>query len=191
MTGRHHSQRIPADQLEDAPDDELLRLWLDGHREALDELVDRHRPWMVRLVRALSKGERDAEAVVQDAWLDVMRAAGTFRGDGSVHAWLGTIVRRRIASTWRARAARPDIPVEFVPEDAARDEFEERLALRDQLRGLLAALPTDQREAVWLVDVVGFSVDEAAALLEVPAGTVKSRCHRGRARLRLVIRGRD
>lgn len=190
MTGPHH--RIATEQLRHAPDHELLTLWLAGHPEAFDQLVQRHHAWMLRLVHAHSRGERDPEAVVQDAWLDVMRAAATFRGEGSVRGWLATIVRHRIITTWRARDARPQVPTEFVPDDAtAGDGFEERIAVRDQLRGLLAALPGDQGEAIWLVDVVGLPVGEAAAVLGVPAGTVKSRCHRGRARLRLIMRDRD
>jgi RNA polymerase sigma-70 factor (ECF subfamily) len=55
------------------------------------------------------------------------------------------------------------------------------------LAGLLGRLPRDQREAIWWVDVVGLPVDEVAARLGVAVGTVKSRCHRGRTRLRLIV----
>jgi RNA polymerase sigma-70 factor (ECF subfamily) len=48
-------------------------------------------------------------------------------------------------------------------------------------------LPRDQREAIWWVDVVGLPVNEVAVLLGVAVGTVKSRCHRGRTRLRLIL----
>ena len=122
MTGRHHhTDRIPAHQLKDAKDHELLARWLEGYREALDELVARHHGWMLHLVRQLSRGERDPEAVVQDAWLDVIRGAGAFRGDGPVRGWLAAIVRRRVCAVagtttkgvvgrpqmWTYRARRP------------------------------------------------------------------------------------
>ncbi|MDT7742618.1 MAG: polymerase sigma-70 factor, subfamily [Actinomycetota bacterium] len=115
MTGRHHTHRLPTDQLHDTPDDELLALWVDGHHEGLDELAARHHHWMLRLVRQLSHGEHDPEAVVQDAWLDVIRSAASFRGDGPVRAWLAAIVRRRVGTTRRARDARPQTVTEFLP----------------------------------------------------------------------------
>jgi RNA polymerase sigma-70 factor (ECF subfamily) len=174
MTGRHHHP-IPADQL----------------RDALDELVHRHHTWMLRTVRHLSIGEQDAEAVVQDVWLDVMRGARSYRGDGSVRSWLETIVRRRITTTWRARSARPQTLVDAVPEDSAiHGGLEEDVVLRQQLHGLLAELPDEQRDAIWLVDVRGLPIADAAHRLGIPAGTVKSRCFRGRATLRRLITSR-
>jgi RNA polymerase sigma-70 factor (ECF subfamily) len=66
-------------------------------------------------------------------------------------------------------------------------EIESGVVLRADLAGLLARLPRDQREAIWWVDVLGLPVEDAAAFMGVAAGTVKSRCHRGRSRLRLIL----
>jgi hypothetical protein len=93
------NQRIATDQLRDALDGDLLALWCDGHREGLDELARRHHAWLLRTVRMLSAGVRAPEAIVQDVWLDVMRGAGTYRGNGAIRSWLNTIVRPRINST--------------------------------------------------------------------------------------------
>jgi RNA polymerase sigma-70 factor, ECF subfamily len=169
-----------------------VALWIAGHREGLDELAARHHGWMLRLVRQLSAGERDPEAIVQDAWLDVIRAAATFRGEGSVRGWLTVIVRRRIATTWRSRDARPQTLTDLLPEVAAdTEDLADRVTQRGELTGLLERLPRDQREAIWWVDVHGLPVEDAAAQLGIPAGTVKSRCHRGRARLRLILQTSD
>jgi RNA polymerase sigma-70 factor (ECF subfamily) len=128
--------------------------------------------------------------VVQDAWLDVIRGAGGFRGDGPVRGWLAAIVRRRVGTTWRSRDARPQVLMEFLPEDTtAVEELENRVALRREVAGLLGRLPRDQREALWWVDGIGLPVDEVAATLGVAVGTVKSRYHRGRARLILETGG--
>ena len=187
MTGRHHNHRIPADRLRDALDGDLIGLWLDGHREGLHELTRRHHDWLLRTVRLLSHGESDPEAIVQDVWLDVMRGARTYRGDGSVRSWLSTIVRHRITSTWHARNRRPQTLIHDVPETVSNPgQLEDRVALEDQLQGL-GELPVDQRDAVWHVDVVGLPVTEAANKLGVPPGTVKSRCCRGRTKLRMLI----
>jgi RNA polymerase sigma-70 factor (ECF subfamily) len=188
MTGHHHTHRTPTDQLHDRPDDQLLALWVGGHREGLDELAARHHGWMLRLVRQLSHGEHDPEAVVQDAWLDVIRTAASFRGDGTVRAWLATIVRRRIGTSRRARDAGPQTLAALLPEDSTTSgEIENGVVLRADLSGLLARLPRDQCEAIWWVDVLGLPVEDAATLMGVAAGTVKSRCHRGRTRLRLIL----
>ena len=69
-----------------------------------------------------------------------------------------------------------------------RDDLD-RLELRMEIDLALRALPDDQRSAVVLVDVEGLSVAEAAELLGIPEGTVKSRCSRGRARLAVALRG--
>ena len=68
-----------------------------------------------------------------------------------------------------------------------RDPIDEHTT-RLTVMGALAQLPLDQRLAVTLVDLEGWSVDEAAQILECPSGTVKSRCHRGRARLHTLLR---
>jgi sigma-70-like protein len=120
MTGGHHTHRTPTDQLHDMPDDQLLALWVGGHREGLDEFAARHHHWILRLVRQLSHGEHDPEVVVQDAWLDVIRSAAGFRGDGTVRAWLATIVRRWIGTTWRARDARPQTLTSSCPRTRPR-----------------------------------------------------------------------
>jgi RNA polymerase sigma-70 factor (ECF subfamily) len=187
MTGRHHTHRIPTDQLRGAQDADLLALWIDGHREGLDELARRHHSWLLRTVRLLSHREHDPEAIVQDVWLDVMRGARLYRATGrSGPGW--AIVRHRITSTWAARARRPQTLVPDLPETAdAPGQVEERVMREFQLHGLLAELPAEQRDAIWLVDVVGLPVAEVAHQLGVPAGTIKSRCHRGRTKLRVLI----
>ena len=84
--------------------------------------------------------------------------------------------------------ADPDRVAELAG-DPVPDPAEQR-ELRDDLTTALAELNDDQRAALVLVDIEGYSVDEAAGLLGVPPGTVKSRCARGRARLASVLRAR-
>lgn len=188
MNGEHPNHRISTHELREIGDGELLQLWADGYPEALDELVDRHHAWLLRTVGYLSKGERDVESVVQDIWLDVMRGAASYRGIGSVRSWLETIMRHRITSTWRVRGARPQTLVAEVPDaSVATSRVDEQVVLREQLRGLLGKLPAEQASAIWLVDVVGLSVSDVASRLGVSGGTVKSRCSRGRERLRIML----
>jgi RNA polymerase sigma-70 factor (ECF subfamily) len=149
--------------------------------------VRRHRDrlWAVAL-RTL--GDRDEAAdAVQDAFVSAFRSAASFRGDAKVSTWLHRIVVNACIDLVRRRQARPTVP---LPADdlapAGPDELSARERATDVSRAL-ASLPVEQAAALVLVDALGYSVDEAARILEAPTGTVKSRCARGRARLAVVL----
>ena len=110
-------------------------------------------------------------------------------------AWLHRIVVNACLDRIRRRRARPTVP--FPDEDGdtgrrgipdPRDDLD-AFELRMEIDRALRALPDDQRAAIVLVDVEGWSVSEAAEALGVPEGTVKSRCSRGRARLAVSLAG--
>ncbi len=170
------------------PDAELLRRHLDGDPDAFAQLVQRHRDhlWAVAL-RTVGNPD-DAADAVQDALISAMRNAASFRGDAQLGTWLHRIVVNACLDRLRRRAAHPTTS---LPDDdhrggpatpVGRDEFEARDTAAD-VRAALATLSAEQRAAIVLVDIEGYPVDEVAAILEVPSGTVKSRCARGRARL--------
>ncbi|WIM96546.1 RNA polymerase sigma factor SigM [Actinoplanes oblitus] len=179
-----------------APSDaELVRAHVAGDPEAFGELVRRHRDrlWAVAL-RTIGDREEAADAV-QDALLSAHRAAAGFRGDSAVTTWLHRIVVNACLDRIRRRQAHPTVPLpdgsrsgdEYPsrPEPAAPTPDQDTVLL---VRQALAALPVDQRAAIVLVDVQGYGVAEAAAMLGVAEGTVKSRCARGRARMALGLR---
>jgi RNA polymerase sigma-70 factor (ECF subfamily) len=165
-------------------DRELLARHVVGDREAFAELVRRHRDrlWRVAL-RTLGNSE-DAADALQDALLSAYRAAGTFRGDAAVTTWLHRIVVNACLDLVRRKGARPTSPLDEAVADQrpAPDTLEAHETATDVLAAL-RALPIEQSAAIVLVDVEGYPVAEVAAMLEVPVGTVKSRCARGRARL--------
>src|SRR4051794_33144407 len=165
-------------------DDELLARHVAGDPEAFNELVARHRDrlWAVAL-RTLGHPE-DAADAVQDALLSAYRGAAGFRGGSAVTTWLHRIVVNACLDLARRRAVRPAEPLRIDPaaEPAGRDRVTERETSLTALTAL-RSLPPDQAAAVVLVDIEGSPVNEVAAILEVPAGTVKSRCARARARL--------
>lgn len=164
------------------PDDRaLLRRHVAGDPDAFGELVRRHRDrlWAVAL-RTLGDREEAADAL-QDALVAAYRRAGTYRGDAAVTTWLHRIVVN--ACLDRMRRTRPTATLdESVLQWPGVDEGADRDVALDVAAALRRIAP-EQRVAIVLVDVVGHSVDEAAAILGVPPGTVKSRCARGRARL--------
>lgn len=175
---------------DDARDRALLAAHVDGDPDAFGALVLLHRDrlWAVAL-RTLADREEAADAL-QDALLSAYRSAATFRGDARVTTWLHRVVVNACLDRVRRRKARPTVP---LPErDGVADPVDRRdvLAEREtamEVEAAMAALPVDQRVAILLVDVHGLPVEQAAAVLGVPTGTVKSRCSRGRARLALSL----
>jgi RNA polymerase sigma-70 factor, ECF subfamily len=169
----------------------LLARHVDGDREAFGELFRRHRDrlWSVAL-RTLGDPEEAADAL-QDAMLSAYRAAGSFRGDAAVTTWLHRVVVNACLDRMRRRATRPTVPLPEVETELAKPAPVDAIAtsdLRMALQTALATLPDEQRAALVLVDVEGYSVEETAALLGVASGTVKSRCARARAKLLPLLR---
>jgi RNA polymerase sigma-70 factor (ECF subfamily) len=172
-----------AAEASDATDYALLQRHAAGDPDAFAEILHRHKDhlWAVAL-RTTGDVEEAADAL-QDAMLSAMRHAAAFRGDAKVSTWLHRIVVNACLDRLRRRTARPTVPLppdEQVPSQ--RDEYTSRDTAAD-VSAALRALPAEQRAAIVLVDVEGYPVEEAARILDVATGTVKSRCARGRARL--------
>jgi RNA polymerase sigma-70 factor (ECF subfamily) len=178
-----------------APSDtELLRAHVEGDPRAFAELVRRHRDrlWAVA-VRTIGDRE-DAADAVQDALLSAYRGAARFRGDSAVTTWLHRIVVNACLDRVRRRQAHPTVPLPdgnrahdgppTGPEPAAPVQDHDTALV---VRQALAALPVEQRAALVLVDVQGYPVAEAAEILGVAEGTIKSRCARGLARMALTL----
>ena len=167
--------------------DELLApAHVAGDVRAFDELVrrQRQRMWAVAL-RTLGDPEEASDAV-QDACLSAYRAAASYRGDARVTTWLHRIVVNACLDRARRRAVRPTVPLPEEPGADPRDLLAERETGLEVHRAL-AGLPEEQRLAIVLVDLQGLSVEDAATVLGVPGGTVKSRCSRGRTRLAVAL----
>lgn len=178
----------------------LVEAHVAGDPDAFGELFARHRDrlWAVSL-RTTGKPE-DAADALQDAMISAFRRAGSFRGDSAVTTWLHRIVvnacldRLRRAKVRSADALPDDLEghaargTVLASPDAADPEA--HALAGDRRRRVLAALeelPPDQKAALVLVDMEGYPVQEAADILEVPMGTIKSRCARGRARLAVLL----
>jgi RNA polymerase sigma-70 factor, ECF subfamily len=177
------------------PDDRsLLQAHVDGDADAFATLFARHRDrlWAVAL-RTTGDPEEAADAL-QDALVSAFRRADSYRGDAAVTTWLHRVVVNACLDRLRRRAVRraetlPDAGTELeeaVPASAAVVDPADLAVDHERRAAVLAALrtlPLDQRAALVLVDMEGYSVEETAAILGCAPGTVKSRCSRGRARL--------
>lgn len=121
--------------------------------------------------------------------ISAFRRAGSFRGDSAVTTWLHRIVVNACLDRLRRKAARPatsgtdqrtldTLAAQHAAPDPSSDSD-----LSLDVMSALRTLPADQQAALVLVDMLGYSVADAAGILAVSEGTVKSRCSRGRARL--------
>ncbi|MDN4172288.1 RNA polymerase sigma factor SigM [Nocardioides sp. SOB77] len=178
-------------------DAEVLAAHVAGDRDAFGVLVARHRDRLWAVALRTTGNREDAADGLQDGLVAAYRRAASFRGDAAVTTWLHRVVvnacldRLRAARVRRTEAL-PDDLEEYGDRGArssATPEVEDpaEASVRDERRRTvltaLATLPAEQRAALVLVDMEGYSVAEAAAVLECAVGTVKSRCSRGRARL--------
>lgn len=185
--------RQPADareRTEEPSDADLLRMHIDGDPDAFGQLFARHkdRLWAVA-IRTLGDPEEAADAL-QDAMISAFRRASSFRGDSAVTTWLHRIVVNAALDRMRRRSARPAVggdDEELLDSLAAgRSPVSDPSGATDTQLDVLAALRhlvPDQQAALVLVDMLGYSVADAAEVLGVSEGTVKSRAARGRAKL--------
>lgn len=164
-------------------DAELLAAHVAGDRYAFEELFHRHHRRLHHLARRRTRNAEDAADAMQDAMLAAHRGAPSFRHDAAVGSWLHRIVLNACLDRLR-RAPLPTAPLEDEHGVADQTAAVETGLL---VRRALMRLPTEQRAAVLAVDMHGYSVADAATLLGIAEGTVKSRCARGRARLAAML----
>jgi RNA polymerase sigma-70 factor, ECF subfamily len=158
-----------------------------GDEQAFREVYRAVHPGLLRYVRVLV-GE-DAEDVASEAWLQIVRDLGRFRGDGTAfRGWASTIARHRALDYLRHHRRRPAMatsPEELPEPQAASDAAD--LALDEistnEAVALIAALPLDQAEAVMLRVVLGLDAQAAAKVLGKRPGAVRMAAHRGLRRL--------
>ena len=171
-------------------DPQLLAAHRAGDGRAFGELAERHHGglWAVA-VRILLHPE-DAADAVQEALVAAYRGAHTYRGDATVRTWLTRILLNCCLDRLRRARGRVELRLDGAqPEHPGlrTGDLATELVTRLSVREALEVLPPAQRVAVVLVDVQGWSVAEVAELLEVPVGTVKSRCARARVRLAALL----
>ncbi len=172
----------------DVADAELLEAVGGGDRQALRVLYERHAPWLtLRLSRRCSDPDVVDQAV-QDTFLAIWRKPGGFAGRGEVGAWIWGIAIRRLIDHLRRRR----LPVQAMDEaaGAVTTSAEEQVLLGVEygdLAGALNGLSPELRAVVQATVLDGLTTREAARLLNIPAGTVKTRMMRARGQLREAL----
>ena len=160
-------------------------------RAAFDQYVMPEIDVLYRVARSITRNPTDAEDLVQDTMLRAYRAVGRFDGRHP-RAWLLTIMRN--AQVNRVRRKRPELlrdpdsAMELLADESGTDAGPEDLVIGAEfdvaVEQAFRRLPDKFREVVELVDIQGLAYQETADLLGIPVGTVMSRLHRARARIR-------
>lgn len=179
-------------------DEELVRRFKEGDRDAYSELVRRYQNRVFSMCLRWMGSRSIAEEVAQDVFLALFKALPRFRGDAQLSTWVYrvTVNHCKNRDLYRRRRAHgrhesidgsredDDGPVRQYAHDGpgteSRTNQSEASAL---LQEALAALDEDQRQIIVLRDVEDLSYEEIATILELPKGTVKSRLHRARHEL--------
>ncbi|HVF74111.1 MAG TPA: sigma-70 family RNA polymerase sigma factor [Acidimicrobiales bacterium] len=150
-----------------------------GDEVAFEAMVRRHTDAVWRLARANLRDDFAAEEAVQDTFVKAHRALAGFRGDASVRTWLLAICQRTCIDI--SRRKRPTVvSLDEARRARAREEQPELTVALDQAMGRLS---DDERRAFTLVDVLGYSREEAAQIVGVPPSTMRSRVAKARLRL--------
>ena len=174
-------------------DAELLAAHVAGDPESFGELFRRHQDRLWAVALRTTRNPDEASDALQDAMISAFRRADSFRGNSKVSTWLHRIVVNACLDQLRRKRSRPTVAMAEQSDTLTPDprdpigEHDTRMTVREAL----LQLPADQRAAVVLVDMEGWSVSGAAEILECPTGTVKSRCHRGRAKLAELLGNPD
>ena len=179
-----------------ASDAELARQVAKGDHAAFEALMRTYNRALFRTARAILRDDAEAEDALQEAYLKAYRTVGTYRGEARLSTWLARIVANEALMRLRKHARRsaivplqPGIDVEQLNQiEGGMDKQPESSARRAEMRKLLEeridALPGAYRAVFVLRAVEEYSVEETAAILQIPEPTVRSRFFRARSLLR-------
>jgi RNA polymerase sigma factor (sigma-70 family) len=158
-----------------------------------------HAEFLYRLAWRFTGNAADAEDLVQDVLLKLYPRMAELCAVERLRPWLAKVLYRQFVDFSRRRARSPFIEVAGDAEseetlldrlaavDQNPEEHAERRQLYERIERALEQLNSEQRAVVTLHDVEGYSLEELATILEAPLGTLKSRLHRARQRLRVLL----
>jgi len=185
----------------DIDDSALVERCRAGDLTAFEPLVEKYRQRVWRLAFQVLRDREEALDVAQESFVRAYQALGTFRGDSAFYTWLFRITMNLSQDRVRQRAARGRaFGTERVPEEEwertlvddpggpeAPDAAAQRSEKRERITAALAKLPENYRAIITLSDLEGLSYREIAEVLRIPMGTVMSRLHNARKRLRDLL----
>lgn len=161
-------------------------------KSPMEQLIEAQIPRLRRYARGLLRQGEEADDLVQDCLERAWSRAHQWRPDSDLRAWLFTILHNLYVNRVRkaVRGPAPTLSQETERADPQPSGQERAMGLRDLELGL-AALPPEQREVLLMVCLEELSYQQVADILQVPIGTVMSRLHRARERMRRWLEGEE
>ena len=180
-----YPRRVPT------PDDdlELITAARSGDRAAIDELLARYEPAIYRFGLRMCGDEESAREVLQETMLAAFRHLPGFRADARLSTWLYQIARSFCIKERRGARPTTGLDEQLADPGAAPDRQAHANEIGAALAAAIGALPAEQREVLVLRDVEGLSAEEAADVVGIEVGALKSRLHRARTALRAQLAG--
>lgn len=174
-------------------DEQLIQWVADGDASCLGTLFERHHVDVYQFCLQLTRNPGHAEDVVQEVFLKILRAARTFRNEGTFRGWMFNIARNATFDYLRQnkRHGNPTEPGDYTDSLQVDAISAEQSAESDQRLGnlsrALATLPAHFQEVIWLGRFVFDSFDELGQALDCKAGTARVRMHRAMKQLNLAF----
>ena len=183
------------------PDEDLVRGSLAGDEGAFRDLMERYKRRAYGVARGIVGDPDEAQDVVQDAFVKAYYRLKDFRFGSNFYTWFYRLLVNQAIDRWRKTSRSPTVPFDEAwvsgetsdPEAMVYPKTPEELAQNRQLsEGLtrtIAALPEYHRTVILLREVEGLSYEEIARILDCSVGTVMSRLHYARAKLKEALKG--
>ena len=178
-------------------DDDLMRAFAGGNEDAFAILVGRHRNWVCRLLNAFTHNPDQAEDLAQEVFRRVLQHAGRYRAQGQFVSWLKRIAVNQGKNFLTQKRRSILVPLSECQQIEAGGGCTDPLellmaqAVRSEMREAILSLPESQKKAIVMRYFGAMSVQEIAAAMGCPEGTIKSRLFHGLRRLRLHMTPRS
>lgn len=176
----------------------LMRRITGGDEAAFETLYDRYSRLLYSTILSIVKHPPEAQDVLQDVFVHIWKQAKSFDAErGNVYSWLLTITRNRAIDRYRSKGFRARqqetsdaeqlisiVDTQYSPLDAASI-----LERKELVISALARIPAEQRDAITLAYLQGYTQVEIAELLQTPLGTIKTRMRQGLIKLHSILQG--